>query len=88
MSTNPQENNETPCFNPYDVFVGGFLPNGILARTDLSPTAKICWARIAGYNGLTDAACNSYEELAAATGLSVQAAMAGVRELRAAGLVQ
>lgn len=85
---NPHETDERQYYNPYEVFVGGFIPNGILSRKDLSGHAKVCWARIAGYNGLVDAQCNSFEELASATGLSVQEAMAAVQELRASGLIR
>ena len=38
-------------FNPYKLFVGSFIPNCILRISDLSPTAKLCFARLSQYAG-------------------------------------
>lgn len=41
-------------FNPYKQFVGSFIPNWLLCRTEVSPGAKLCYGRLmqhAGKNG-------------------------------------
>ncbi|MDA8083861.1 MAG: helix-turn-helix domain-containing protein [Nitrospiraceae bacterium] len=37
--------------NPYNLFVGSFIPNWLLKRTEISPGAKLCYARLAQFAG-------------------------------------
>ena len=38
-------------YNPYKMFVGSFVPNWLMARPEISPGAKLCFARLAQYAG-------------------------------------
>jgi hypothetical protein len=37
--------------NPYNLFVGSFIPNWLLRRSEVSPGAKLCYARLAQFAG-------------------------------------
>lgn len=37
--------------NPYNLFVGSFIPNWLLRRGEISPGAKLCYARLAQFAG-------------------------------------
>jgi hypothetical protein len=38
-------------FNPYKMFIGSFVPNWLMRRSELSQGAKLCYARLAQYAG-------------------------------------
>ena len=82
------EMDERRYFNPQDFFVGAFIPNSVLCRPDLSPVAKLCWARLAGYTGAVERECKTLTDLASAIGLSQKDTMEGIKELKSNGLVQ
>ena len=82
------EMDERRYINPQDFFVGAFIPNNVLCRQDLSPVAKLCWARLAGYTGAIESHCKTLNELSAAIGLSIRDTIEGVKELKSNGLVQ
>lgn len=82
------EMEENRYLNPYDLFVGAFIPNSVLCRSDLSPAAKLCWARLAGYTGAIESHCGTLNDLAAAIGLSRRDTIKGIKELKLNGLVQ
>lgn len=57
-------------FNPWQLFVGAFIPNWLVERPELSPGAKLCYARLCQYAGRAGVAFPAQEELAAALGVS------------------
>jgi len=59
-------------FNPQGLFIGSFLPNCLLKYRELSATAKLCWARLAQYNGKNNKCYPSQKILAEELGISRQ----------------
>ena len=51
------------AFNPFLLFNGVWLPNGLLERTDLSPGAKLAYARLCQFAGRDGAAYPSIATL-------------------------
>lgn len=57
-------------FNPFKLFVGSFIPNALLRYPDLSPSAKLVWARLAQYAGQDGMAYPKMATIADQVGLS------------------
>ena len=57
-------------FNPFKLFVGSFLPNALLQYPDLTPSAKLIWARLAQYAGKDGRAYPKIATIANQVGLS------------------
>lgn len=68
-------------YNPYKLFVGAFLPNWILERTEISQGAKLTFARLAQYAGQNGVAFPKQSTLAAALGVSERHVHSYLKEL-------
>ncbi len=75
-------------FNPYLVFQGAWLPNGLLERTDLSPGAKLAYARLCQFAGKDGLAYPSISTLGKEIGLKQSRARELVSELEEARLIE
>ena len=73
--------------NPYRLFVGAVIPNWLLARPEVSPGAKLCYARLAQYAGRQGTAYPAQEALAAALGCSRRQVIRYLGELTRHGLL-
>jgi hypothetical protein len=71
--------------NPWNLFVGAMIPNWLCARGELSPGAKLCYARLCQYAGQHGVAFPSQLELSTALGVSERHARRYLRELSAIG---
>jgi hypothetical protein len=56
--------------NPYKLFVGSFIPNWLLRRTEISPGAKLCYARLCQYAGPQGECFPSQQAIASELGIS------------------
>lgn len=74
--------------NPYRLFVGSFLPNWLLCRTEIGLGAKVTYARLAQYAGENGVAFPKLETLAAELGSSVRQVQRYIAELEEAELVE
>jgi Helix-turn-helix domain len=70
-----------PLFNPWHLFVGSFLPNWLLDRRELTPGAKLCYARLCQFAGRHGVAYPTQLELAAALGVTDRQVRKYLREL-------
>lgn len=68
-------------FNPHGLFTGAWIPNVILQHPDLSPTAKLTWARLQQYAGKDGRAYPAIDTLAAELGISSRQTQRAVQEL-------
>ena len=68
-------------FNPYQSFVGSFIPNCLMKYPHLSPSAKLLWARLAQYAGKNGYCYPSVETLADELGISKQQIIRLLKEL-------
>ena len=60
----------TTRFNPYRLFTGSWIPEWLLERTEISPGAKLCYARLARFAG-RDGNCHPFQStIAKALGCS------------------
>ena len=75
-------------YNPYRMFVGAFVPNWLMERQEISPGAKLCFARLAQYAGKNGRAFPAQETLAAALGVTVRQVQRYIAELIKAGLIE
>lgn len=73
--------------NPYRLFTGSFLPTWLLERRELSPGAKLVYARLARYAGKRGVAYPRQPVLAAEIGLGERQVRRHLTELRKCGLV-
>lgn len=74
--------------NPYNQFVGSFIPNWLLRRSEISPGAKLCYARLAQYAGQDGKCFPKQETLAAELAVSVDQAQRYLQELIRCNLVE
>lgn len=58
------EDTELKFINPYKLFHGAFIPNWLLRRTEISASAKLCYARLCQYAGRRGVCFPSQESLA------------------------
>lgn len=74
-------------FNPYTQFTGSWLPTWLLQRRELSPGAKLVYARLARYAGKRGVAFPRHATMAAEVGLSERQVRTYLGELRDARLI-
>ena len=75
-------------YRPFNLFVGSFIPNWLLRRSELSAGAKLTWARLAQYEGADGEARPGQNTLAEAIGVSERQEREYIRELEVNGLIQ
>jgi DNA-binding Lrp family transcriptional regulator len=68
-------------YNPYKLFVGSFIPNWLMSRSEISPGAKLCFARLAQYAGEDGKCYPAQTTLAKELGVSESQAKRYVKEL-------
>jgi hypothetical protein len=68
-------------FNPYKMFVGSFIPNWLMRRTEICQGAKLCYARLAQYAGEYGDAHPAQETLATELGVGSRQVRKYVTEL-------
>lgn len=68
-------------FNPYKLFTGIWIPNGVLKCPELSAGAKLCLGRLYQYAGKAGIADPHQEELADELGVSLRQAQSYLSEL-------
>lgn len=74
--------------NPYMLFVGSFIPNWLLRRSEVSGPAKLAYARLAQYAGKNGRAYPKMEELALELGIVERSLRRHLTELEDAGLIE
>jgi predicted transcriptional regulator len=74
--------------NPYKLFVGCFLPNWLVCRTEISEGAKICYARLAQYAGNQGYCFPFQETLAKEMGVSERQIRRRLHELTENNLIE
>jgi Helix-turn-helix domain len=74
--------------NPYKLFVGSFVPNWLLRRKEVSPGAKLCYARLCQYAGQAGEAFPYQESLAEELGVSLRQAQEYLKELQQHRLIE
>jgi Helix-turn-helix domain len=74
-------------FNPYKLFIGSFVPNWLMRRTEISQGAKLCYARLAQYAGEGGHAHPAQETLARELAVSGRQVRKYVKELIASELL-
>lgn len=76
-------------FNPYQLFNGAFIPNWLLRREEVSPDAKLVYARLCQYAGKDGEAFPSMRGLATELGFKNRyQARRAIRELLAVKLIK
>jgi hypothetical protein len=80
-------NSQSEAFNPYRQFTGIFIPEGLCRRTDIRPTSKLIYGRLARFAGADGWCYPSVETLAAEVGIELRQARRGLQELETAGLI-
>lgn len=68
-------------FNPWKLFVGSMVPSWLMLRVELSPGAKLCYARLCQYAGKHGVAFPLQDDLAEALGVSSRQVKRYMREL-------
>src|SRR5262245_12108586 len=68
-------------FNPYRMFYSAQVPNWLMKRPELSPGAKLCWARLAQYAGDNGQAFPAQATLAAELAVSARQVRTYIKEL-------
>lgn len=74
--------------NPYRMFTGAMVPEWLMERTEISPGAKLAYARLARYCGQRGVAYPRLEKLGKDLGVSKDQARRYVHELQGAGLIE
>lgn len=69
-------------FNPWNLFVGALIPNWLAVRLELSPGAKIAYARLCQFAGRDGVAYPTQPQLALAMGVTDRQVRRYLRELR------
>lgn len=75
-------------FNPWKLFQGAFIPNWLLMRPDVSPGAKLCYARLMQYAGRNGECFPRQDVLADELGVHKRQVQRYVVELTEAKLIQ
>jgi len=73
--------------NPYNMFVGSFIPNWLLEQPELSSNAKLVYGRLCQFAGKDGRAFPTIETLSVKTGLSKSTAERALAELKDAKLI-
>lgn len=69
-------------FNPYKMFHGSWVPNWLMATKLITPGAKLCYARLARYNGKNGNCFPTIDTLADETGSSDRQVKRYIKELK------
>lgn len=75
-------------FNPWQMFVGSFVPNWLMERTEVSAGAKLTYARLAQHSGRGCRSNPRVETLAKELGTSVRQTQRYLAELKEHGLIR
>jgi hypothetical protein len=75
-------------FNPFQLFVGAMIPSAVLRNPDLSPSAKLVFARLAQFAGRQGKAWPSDQTLGREVGLGDRQTRRCVAELEHYGLIR
>ena len=75
-------------YNPYKLFHGAFIPNWLLQRSDISPGAKLLFARLAQFAGEDGRAWPSQEALGKEIGVSDRQVRTYLHELLLAQIIE
>lgn len=67
--------------NPYKLFVGSFIPNWLIVRSEISPGAKLLYARLSQYAGKKGYAFPGQETIAKELGVSKRSITSYLTEL-------
>jgi len=78
---------ENQYYNPYKLFVGSFIPNWLMERTEISQGAKLCFARLAQYAGKEGIAFPHQETLAKDLGVKERQVRSYLSELKNCKLI-
>ena len=65
------------AFNPFQLFIGAMIPSAVLRNPDLSPSAKLVFARLAQFAGRQGKAWPSDQTLGREVGLGDRQARRG-----------
>ena len=74
--------------NPWNKFLGTYVPDWLLRRSDVSEGAKLCYGRLLRYAGEAGFAFPKQATLAQELGISTRTAHERIRELAERGLVE
>lgn len=77
-----------PTFNPYNVFVGSFIPNCIMKCKDLSASDKLVYARLSQYAGKNGTCFPKQETIAEECGLSKRQIIISIQNLENKKFIQ
>lgn len=80
-------NQQVKFFNPKKLFYGAFIPNAILKYPNLSPSAKLLYARLVQFSGENDFCFPSYSTLSEELSLSKRQIIRLVKELAKEGFI-
>jgi len=75
-------------YNPYKLFVGAFIPNWLLQRSEISGGAKLCFARLAQYAGQDGVAYPLQRTLAKELGVGERQVRRYLEELQGFKLIK
>ena len=75
-------------FNPYKLFTGAMIPNWLLERPEISPGAKLCYARLCQYSGKNGLCFPKQETIAQEIGCSTRQIQRYIRELTIQKLIK
>ena len=75
-------------FNPFHLFTGVFIPDVLVRYQQLSPMAKILWARLARYAANNGRVYPSVRTLAAELGLSARQVQRCLASLERQGFIR
>jgi len=80
--------NSGKYINPYRLFVGSVIPNWLLQRKEISPGAKLCYARLCQYSGKNGLCYPKQVTLAKELGCSRSQVIRYLKELVKQGLIE
>jgi Helix-turn-helix domain len=75
-------------FTPFQLFIGAMIPSAVLRNPDLSPSAKLVFARLTQFAGRQGKAWPSDQTLGQEVGLGYRQARRCVAELERYGLIR
>jgi hypothetical protein len=74
-------------YNPHRLFTGSFVPNWLMLRTEVSPGAKLCFARLCQFAGEKGHCWPAQETLARSLGVGARQVRRYLKELEGVGLI-
>lgn len=75
-------------YNPWKRFHGSFVPNWLLRRSEVTPGAKLCFARLTQYAGMNGECYPNIDTLAEEIGLSRRQTDRYLAELKRFNLIR